>query len=153
MTAALLADTPWITAHAARIRVTSISMGSGSLAQFEAEPMLEAARLLAEANVGSIRWNGTAAGWLGHARDRGMTAAITAATGVPATSALLATLDALALLGADGIGLVTPYVDAVQERVRDNFAGAGIPCIADRRLDITDNFAFAEVTEATLERM
>src|SRR3546814_8830590 len=53
MTAALLADAPWITAHSARIRVTSISMGSGSLAQFDAEPMLEAARLLAEARVRS----------------------------------------------------------------------------------------------------
>src|SRR3546814_12014905 len=93
MTAALLAQAPWITAHSARIRVTSISMGSGSLAQFDGEPMLEAARLLAEAKVGSICWNGTAAGWLGHERDRHMTAAITPATGAPATSAQLAKLD------------------------------------------------------------
>lgn len=153
MTAALLSATPWITAHAARIRVTSISMGGGSVAQFDAEPMLEAARLLAEARVGSICWNGTSAGWLGIERDRALLAAVTTETGVNATSAVLATLDALALLEADGIGLVTPYVAEVQERVRANFEAAGIPCVADRRLDITDNFAFAEVEEATVERM
>lgn len=153
MTAALLARTPWITAHAARIRVTSISLGDGSLAQFDAEPMLAAARLLADARVGAICWNGTSAGWLGPERDHAMLAAIAAETGLPATSAVLATLDALALLEADGFGLVTPYVAAVQERVRTNFAAAGYLCVADRRLDITDNFAFAEVPEATVERM
>lgn len=152
-TAALLAGTPWITAHFARIRVTSISMDGGSVAQFEGEPMLEAARLLAEARVAAVCWNGTSAGWLGPDRDRAMAAGIRSATGIPATSAVLATLDALALLEVPGFGLVTPYVGEVQDRVRRNFAGAGFACVADRRLDITDNFAFAEVPEAAIERM
>jgi len=153
MTAALLAGTPWITAHTARIRVTSISLGGGSVAQFDGEPMLEAARLLAEAKVGAICWNGTSAGWLGPERDRAMVAAMTAETGVPATTAVLATLEALDLLDADGVGLVTPYVAEVQERVQANFTAAGRPVRADRRLDITDNFAFSQVSEATIERM
>lgn len=153
MTAALLAGTPWITAHTARIRVTSISLGGGSVAQFDGEPMLEAARLLAEAKVGAICWNGTSAGWLGPERDRAMVAAMAAETGVPATTAVLATLEALDLLGSDRVGLVTPYVAEVQERVRANFAAAGWPLCADRRLDITDNFAFSEVSAATIERM
>lgn len=153
MTAALLAGTPSITSHAARIRVTSISLAGDSLGQFDTAPMREAARLLAEAKVGSICWNGTSAGWLGPDRDRDVLAAITSETGIPATSAVLATLDALAQLQADGIGLVTPYVADVQERVRANFAAAGYPCVADRRLDITDNFAFAEVAEAAIEAM
>lgn len=153
MTAALLAETPHISAHAARIRVTSISMGGGSVAQFDTAPMLEAARLLADAKVGSICWNGTSAGWLGPKRDRAVLAEIGAATGVPSTSALLATLEALALLEVSGFGLVTPYVAEVQARVRENLEAAGFACVADRRLDITDNFAFAEVPEATVERM
>ncbi|MEQ8398425.1 aspartate/glutamate racemase family protein [Thalassobaculum sp.] len=153
MTAAMLADTPDITAHAARIRVTQISMGSGSVGQFDTAPMLEAARLLAETKAGSICWNGTSSGWLGPEQDRVMVDAIEQATSLPATTAVRATFEALELLDADGFGLVTPYIEDVQARVRTNFADAGHPCRSDRRLDITENFAFAEVTEATIERM
>lgn len=153
MTAALLAGAPHISAHSARIRVTSISMGDGSTSQFDTTPMLEAGRLLADARVGSICWNGTSAGWLGPNRDRAILADVSAETGVPATSAVLDTLEALRLLEAPGFGLVTPYVAGVQDRVRANFAAEGFACVADRRLDITDNFAFAEVPEATVEGM
>ena len=153
MTAELLAASPGITAHAARIGVTEISLGTGSVGQFDRTPMTEAARLLADAKVASICWNGTSAGWLGPGRDRAMAAAITAETGIQATSAVLATLDALTVLGGEGFGLVTPYVADVQDRIRANFAAEGFPCAADRRLDITVNFAFAEVDEATVERM
>ncbi len=153
MTARLLAGVPRITAHAARIRVTEISLGSGSTAQFDTAPMVEAAALLAEARVGSVCWNGTSAGWLGPDRDRALCRAIADQTGVPATSAVLATLDALAALPGKRVGLVTPYVAGVQERVRANFAAEGFPVAADRRLDITENFAFAEVPESEIERM
>ena len=153
MTAALLAGAPHISSHSARIRVTSISMGGGSTAQFDTAPMLEAGRLLADAKVGAICWNGTSAGWLGPDRDRAILADVAAETGIPATSAVLDTLEALRLLDAPGFGLVTPYVADVQERVRANFEAEGFACVADRRLDITDNFAFAEVPEATVERM
>lgn len=152
MTAAMLSGTPDVTAHAARIRVTQISMGTGSVGQFDTAPMLDAARLLAEARVGAICWNGTSAGWLGPEQDRQMVDAIERETGLPATTAVRATLDALAALGGK-FGLVTPYIEDVQARVRANFADAGYPCVADRRLDITVNFAFAEVEEATIERM
>ena len=153
MTAALLAGAHHISSHSARIRVTSISMGGGSTAQFDTAPMLEAGRLLADAKVGAICWNGTSAGWLGPDRDRAILADVAAETGIPATSAVLDTLEALRLLDAPGFGLVTPYVADVQERVRANFEAEGFACVADRRLDITDNFAFAEVPEATVERM
>jgi maleate isomerase len=153
MTAALLAGAPHISSHSARIRVTSISMGGGSVAQFDTSPMREAAGLLADAKVGAICWNGTSAGWLGPDRDRAILGDITAETGIPATSAVLDTLEALRLLEVPGFGLVTPYVADVQERVRENFEAAGFACVADRRLDITDNFAFAEVPEATIEGM
>ena len=153
MTAALLAGAHHISSHSARIRVTSISMGGGSTAQFDTAPMLEAGRLLADAKVGAICWNGTSAGWLGPDRDRAILADVAAETGIPATSAVLDTLAALRLLDAPGFGLVTPYVADVQERVRANFEAEGFACVADRRLDITDNFAFAEVPEATVERM
>ncbi len=153
VTAALLAGTPEITAHAARIRVTEISLDAGSVGQFDAAPMAAAGALLADARVDAICWNGTSAGWLGPDRDRALVDAVGGATGIPVTTAVLATLAALEALGARSFGLVTPYVGDVQERIRQNFADEGYTCVADRRLDITENFAFAEVDEATLEAM
>ena len=153
MTAEILGTTPRITAHAARIRVTEISLEAGSVGQFDAEPMLEAARLLADARVGSICWNGTSAGWLGPERDRAMVETVGAATGLPVTSAVLATLEALKALGVGAFGLVTPYVEDVQASIRGHFEREGFRCLADRRLDITENFAFAEVEETAVGAM
>ena len=48
LTAQLLAATPEITAHFARLRVTEISLGDKALAQFDAGPMLEAGGMLAD---------------------------------------------------------------------------------------------------------
>ena len=51
VTAAMLADVPGVTAHFARFRVTEISLGDRALGQFDNAPILEAARLLADARV------------------------------------------------------------------------------------------------------
>ena len=91
--AALLADMPEVTAHFARFRVTSIALDDRSLGQFDPAPMLAAASLLADARVRSICWNGTSASWLGLETDRRLCAAITAETGVPATSSVLALVE------------------------------------------------------------
>jgi len=152
-TAALLEGLPAVSAHFARIRVTEITLDSGSVGQFERSPLDAAAGLLAEAKVGSVCWNGTAGSWLGPGRDRATCRAIETDTGVPATTATLATLEALHALGAERYGLVTPYVADVQSRILAHYADEGFACAGDRRLDITDNFAFSTVTEATVEAM
>src|SRR3954447_16727664 len=93
VTGAMLADVPGVTAHFARFRVTEISLGDRALSQFDDEPILEAARLLADARVNCIAWNGTSAGWLGLARDRELRSAITRETAIPATSSVLALVE------------------------------------------------------------
>ncbi|MCF3933524.1 aspartate/glutamate racemase family protein [Acuticoccus sp. M5D2P5] len=148
MTAAMLSALPDVTAHFGRFRVVEISLREAALGQFEMEPMLAAAELLADAHVGSIAWNGTSAGWLGFERDRALCAAIEARTGIEATSAILALNEILALTGAKTIGLVSPYIDEVQDRIIANYAKIGIACVADRRLGISENYAFANSTEA-----
>ena len=60
--AAMLAGHRDITAHFARFRVTEISLSSQALAQFRNAPMVEASRLLADARVKAICWNGTSSG-------------------------------------------------------------------------------------------
>ena len=51
------------------------------------------------------------------------------------------------------LGLVSPYIEDVQRRIIANYAGLGIETVADERLDISENFAFAEVSVETVEAM
>ena len=144
-TAAMLAGTPEITAHFARLRVTEIGLGGSSDAQFDFEPMLAAAELLADARCDAICWNGTSGAWLGIERDRALCEAIRARTGIPATTAVLALLEAFARLGVKRYALVTPYLDEVQQAIVARFAGEGLECVAERHAGLRTNFDFAAV--------
>ena len=85
LTSAMLADNlPDVTAHFARFPVQEISLREAALGQFDREPILQEARLLADARVGSIVWSGTSAGWMGFEADEELCRAIAGATGVPA---------------------------------------------------------------------
>jgi maleate isomerase len=148
--AAMLRDLPEISAHFARFGVTEIALSGAALDQFEIAPMVEAAALLADARVQALCWNGTSASWLGLARDRALCAAITARTGIPATSSVLALEDIFRRSRVARFGLVTPYLGEVQARIVANFQQEGFACAAERHLGISDNFAFSEVAPETL---
>lgn len=149
-TAALLAGLPDVSAHFSRFRVREISLGTNALGQFEAQPIIAAAELLADAKVHSIVWNGTSAGWLGFASDERLCAAISAATGIPAGTSVLALNRIFAQTGVQRFGLVTPYLDEIQERIVANYAAAGYACIAERHLGDPGNYSFAGYDEATV---
>jgi maleate isomerase len=148
--AAMLRGLPDISAHFARFGVTEIALSGAALDQFESAPMVEAAALLADARVQALCWNGTSASWLGLARDRALCAAITARTGIPATSSVLALEDIFRRSRVARFGLVTPYLGEVQARIVANFQQEGFACAAERHLGISDNFAFSEVAPETL---
>ena len=153
-TAALLAGSPGgaddVSVHVSRFRVTEIALSETALGQFDDGGMLRAAELLADARVDVIAWNGTSAGWLGFERDERLCERITAATGIPACTTVLAYREIFQRTGATRIGLVTPYRPDVQARIRANWAAAGFACPAERHLDRQDNFSFAEVPEGTV---
>lgn len=153
VTSAMLAGLPDVTAHFGRFRVTRISLEQGALGQFDVAPILDAARLLAEARVHVIGWNGTSSGWLGFGADLDLCSAITAATGVPATTSVLALNEIMAATGVRRFGLVTPYLDDVQNRIVANYAAHGIACAAERHLNDPGNFSFADVDDDTLREM
>ncbi|HEY1393765.1 MAG TPA: aspartate/glutamate racemase family protein [Methylibium sp.] len=150
LTSAMVSGLPGVSAHFARFTVTEISLREASLRQFDDSKILEAARLLADAHVGVICWSGTSASWLGFERDQQLCARITEATGIPATTSVLALNEALAERGARTLGLVSPYMDEVQQRIVANYADIGIACVAERHLGISINFAFSEVEPETL---
>jgi maleate isomerase len=153
VTSAMVTGLPEVTAHFARFRVTEISLREAALDQFDEAPLLEAAALLADARVAVIAWNGTSAGWLGFERDAALCEHITARTGIPATSSVLALNEVLRATGVTRLGLVTPYLDEIQRRIVANYAAAGIACVAERHLGDPGNFSFSEVSADTIAEM
>ena len=153
-TSALLSDLmPSVTAHFQRFRVKEISLAEAALAQFDPAPQLEAARLLSDARMDVIAWNGTSAAWLGFDSDRRLCSAITEATGIPATSCVLALNEILQRTAASRLGLVTPYLDDIQARIIANYRDEGIEVVAERHLNDRGNFSFSEYDEHTLAQM
>nr|WP_305123247.1 aspartate/glutamate racemase family protein [Roseomonas sp. GC11] len=153
VTQAMIAGLPEVSAHFSRFRVTEIALSSTALAQFDDSEILRAAELLAHAKVDVIAWNGTSSGWLGFAADERLCRRITEATGIPATTSMLALNEILARSGVRRLGFVTPYLEDVQARILENYAGLGIACAGERHLGLRDNFSFSEVPAETLCRM
>ena len=151
-TAALIAGrepgTPDVSMHVTRFRVTEIALTDGALGQFHDSAMLAAAELLADAKVDVIAWNGTSAGWLGFDCDERLCERITAVTGVPACTSVLAYREILLQTGVTRLGLVTPYTTDVQARITGTFGAIGVRCAAERHLALRDNFSFATVADA-----
>jgi maleate isomerase len=149
----MLHDLPDVSAHFSRLPVTEISLDAAAVGQFDPAPMLAAARLLADAKVGAICWNGTSAGWLGFDRDVALCGEIVAGTGIAACSSVLALNEAFHRSGVRRFGLVSPYLDDVQARIIDTYASAGFTCVAERHLGQRGNFGFSEVSPAEIASM
>jgi maleate isomerase len=153
VTTAMLSRLAEVSAHFSRFPVTEISLRGTALSQFDDEKILQAARLLADAHVDVIGWNGTSSGWLGFDADKLLCERITAVTGIPATTSVLALNEILAAKNARDFGLVTPYLDDVQKRIVENYQRSGFHCVAERHLGLDVNFAFASVTGEQIESM
>jgi len=151
--ARLLHDHPEVTAHFARFRVVAINLGEASRTQFDTGPILAAAELLADAQVHSICWAGTSGAWLGLAQDEALCAAITARTGIPATTATLALRDALRAAGARRVALVTPYLAEVQDAIIANLRAEGFEVTAERHLEDPGNYSFATHSPARVDAL
>ena len=153
VTSAMVAGLNGVSAHFGRFRVLEISLKGNALGQFENAPLLTAARLLADAQVDVIAWNGTSAGWLGFDADRELCQEITEVTGIPATTSTLALAEAFEAVGASKYALVSPYLHEIQEKIVANFEKEGFSCVAERHLNDRGNFSFSEVTEAQISGM
>lgn len=149
----MLAGLPDVTAHFSRFPVTEIALSPSALGQFDDSHILRAAELLAHAKVDVIAWNGTSASWIGFEADEVLCERITAATGIPACTTVLAYRDIFRLLKARRVGLVTPYTNDVQVRIQSNWGAAGFACDAERHLGLSDNFSFATVEPETIGQM
>ena len=153
ITSAMVSGLPNVSAHFSRFTVTEISLRDQALGQFDLEKILAAARLLADARVDVIAWNGTSSGWLGFDKDEALCRQITEATGIPATTSVLSLNEILEKTGARRFGLATPYLHDVQERIVANYQRSGFDCSTERHLGLHVNYSFAEVDEDTVRKM
>ncbi len=140
VTTAMLAGLEQVSVHFARFRVTEIALTDSALAQFDDHAILAAAELLAHAKVDVIAWNGTSAGWLGFEADERLCRRIEAATGIPAATSMLALNEVLAATGVKRLGLVTPYIGPIQDRLIANYAKLGILGVAEPGLGNSGQF-------------
>lgn len=125
-----------------RIPVHAISR-DGSGASFDVETMVNAAALLADAEVDCVVWNGTAGSWLGVDHDRRIVEAITDRTGIPATTSTLAVLQACHDFGITELACATPYTSDVVEAIIAEYARHGVGITGHSEWGLTDNQSFA----------
>jgi maleate isomerase len=153
LTSAMLAGLPEVSAHFGRFRVTEISLQPQALDQFDMAPILEAARLLADAHVDVIAWNGTSSGWLGFDADVALCQRIEQEIGVRCCTSVLALNEIMQKTRRKRFGLVTPYLDDVQSAIVANYARSGFECVAERHLNRSANFSFSEVEPQHIVQM
>lgn len=149
VTRRLLTYRPDVQFPVTRIRVQAINLGDDG-ADFDVDTFVAAASLLADANVDVIAWNGTSGSWLGTKHDRQVCQAITAATGVPATTSTLAILEACHVLNVTKLGLATPYTSDVADSIVTCYAAEGISIVGRAELGLSDNFSFAHTSPGSI---
>ena len=139
--------------YAGRVPVTRIALDGEATMQFQVEPMVAAARLLADAEVDVIVWNGTAGSWLGTDHDRMLVEAIEKATGIRATTSTFALLDACRAFGVTRLGLAVPYTTDVAERIAARYAEHGVECVSSASLGLTRNADFGAAPAPRIRRL
>jgi maleate isomerase len=145
ITQAMLAGIPEVSVHFARFAVTEIALGASALAQFDDARILHAAELLAHAHVDVIVWNGTSSAWLSWEAAERLCRRISEATGIVATTSMLALNEILLKHRQRRLGLVTPYTYDVQARLAANYKTINITCVVERHFGVADDFRFSEI--------
>ena len=150
MAAAILHGVADVSVHYSRLPVMEISLADAAMKQFELTAYLDAAKLLADAKVHVMGWNGTSASWSGFESDIRLCRTIKHTFGVEATTAVLAINELLEALEVTRLALVTPYVSDVQDRIIEVYREAGYACVAERHFGEQVNYAFAEIADDQL---
>ena len=110
------------------------------------EHVLPAARDLATARPDLIVFGCTSAGALrGNHYDAELCRRISDLSGVPTVSVIASVRGAIAASGARRVGVVTPYVDALNQRIKESIEADGVEVAGIAGLGISDNFEIATV--------
>jgi maleate isomerase len=131
--------------HYTRITVGNISLADSDRQQFTPDTMVAAARLLGDANMDAILWNGTSGCWNGTEADIEICDEITRATGVPASTTTLAQYEVFERYGYSTFALAVPYTDEVTAKTVETFGQAGYDAVSHANLGLTVGWEMANV--------
>jgi maleate isomerase len=151
VTLAILRDFPQVSPHFSRTPV--VGAVDPFPQSYDFDNMLAAARLLGDARLDAIVWNGSKGGSVGFAVDHDLVARIEAATGARSTTTTLAIDQVFRADGVTRFGMVTPYVEAYSQRIVDTFGREGYGCVAMVNSGLKDNFSFSTVPPDTIVAM
>jgi maleate isomerase len=118
-----------VSVHFTRIEVHDVGLDDESSRQFTFEAFLEAARLLVDAQVQVVAWNGTSGGWMGIDLERGLAKRIEDILGVPFTTTTLAMVSAMQARRVRRWGLAIPYTIELADQVGRNYGAEGLECV------------------------
>lgn len=139
-----------ISNHFSRIVVKTLALNDSSAAHFQYDPMLAAARLLADAPLDVITWNGTAASWRGIETDQELCRLIEAETGIRATSATIGYFDLFARKNWKKIALALPYTEDVTAAIVENYTRSGFEVVNTASLGCVAN---VDIGATPIDRM
>jgi len=139
--------------HFSRIRVTHLALEQSSEAQFQLEPMLAGARLLADAPLDGIVWNGTSASWRGLDKDLALVEAITRETGLPASTSTIAFFRAFRTFGWKKVALAVPYTADITAGIAAEYTRQGFPVVGTAELGIRENVTIGAAPADDIRRI
>lgn len=140
---------PEATLHTARMfmEATTVEGESRMLDDFA----LPAARDLATARPHVVVFGCTSAGALrGDAYDTQLCQRISDVTGAPTVSTVRSVREAIVASGARRVGIFTPYVDDLNERIKASVEADGVEVVKIAGLGIDENFQIAQVPPTTI---
>jgi maleate isomerase len=143
VTLGILRHLPQVSPHFSRTRV--VGAVDPFPLSYDLDGMLDTARMLGDAQLDVVAWNGSKGGSLDFALDHDLVARIEAQTGAKSTTSTLA-IDRVFL--EDGItrfALACPYADSYRDRIVASFARQGYRCTAALNTGLSDNHAFAQI--------
>jgi maleate isomerase len=133
-----------VTLHTARMHLEETTPEAEAVMLDEHLPM--AITDLASARPDVTVFACTSGGALrGNAYEAELIARIAAQTGAQTFSVAASVRHAIATRRARRIGVITPYVEALNDKIRESLEADGFDVAAVRGLGITENFAIAEV--------
>lgn len=151
ITLGILRDFPEVSPHFSRTSV--VGAIDPFPASYDFDDMLVAARLLGDAELDVVAWNGSKGGSLDFALDDDLVARIEKLTGAKSTTSTLAIDRVLREDGVKRFGLACPYVDSYRQRIVATFARQGYECVAARNAGLADNYSFSRIPFDTIVAM
>jgi maleate isomerase len=112
---------------------------------YDFDDMLATAKVLGDAQLDVVAWNGSKGGSLDFALDHDLVGRIETLTGAESTTSTLAIDRVLREDGVKRFALACPYVDSYRERIVRSFAREGYECVAARNFGLADNYSFSQI--------